>query len=535
MNVNDIFLLLGGLGLFLYGINLMSEGLKLIAGNRLKRIVENLTTNKWLGAFIGLSVTAIIQSSTATTVMVVGFVNASLMNIYQAAGVIIGANVGTTFTGLLFVLNLNDIAPFVIFLGAFAALFMKRKEFKHTGMILLGFGILFLGLNLMSTSVVPLRDSVFILSLFEYTRNPIVGLLVGFAVVAIIQSSTASLGILLIMMTSGIVTDLDQAIFILYGLNLGGVVTAVIASLGSSKAAKQAAAVNVIFNAIGAIIFTIITILPFGLTDFIRSLTDTLELQLVYAHIIYNVANTIFLLPFSVYIVKAAKRIVPDDPNDINEFKFKYIDNRLQGTPSLAVEQTVKEVTRMANIAYSNYIYSVAVACENPKSITANKSTVEHNEEVINYLKQEINKYLMKLNTTDLSDQDIKTINSCYKIVGYLERIGDLSLSSFIALEQYTKNKDNYTSETRRQLKKVANLCKESLTVTINLLESEKYSEVKANHVKELKEQINYLNKTDQYLINDLLIIRVLNNIARISGHSLNITRNLKFKEKDHS
>ena len=533
MTIQDLFFLLGGLGLFLYGISLMSDGLKLVAGNRLKRLVERLTTNKWLGALVGLTITAIIQSSTATTVMVVGFVNASLMTIYQAAGVIIGANVGTTFTGLLFILNLNDIAPFIIFIGAISSLFIKRKEFKHTGMILLGFGILFLGLNLMSTSLIPLRDAPFIGQLFYHTQNPIIGILVGLVVTAIIQSSTASLGIILVMMTAGIVTDLDQAIFILYGLNIGTCLTAVIATIGSSRAAKQAAGVHVVFNVVGAAIFTIITILPLGLTDFIRSLSPNIELQLVYAHIVYNVVLTLLLLPFSVQIVKIVKRFVKDNPDDDTEYRFKYIDRNQKTSINEALIQTGKEINRMADFVFKNYYLSIISSLENRKSVPKNKELVIENEKVVNYLKQEINAYLMELNTNNLDNTDVEIIGIHYKMTGYLERIGDLSEDTFLAIEQYLKGHEKFSKESLIKTKIIAKMAKESITRTLNLLESDEFDQSEVDAIADLKKEINALANFDVNLIDDILLIKILNNLTRISGHSLNIAKLQKYKNKN--
>jgi len=361
MTIYDIFFLLGGLGLFLYGMSLMSEGLSLVAGSKLKKLLEKLTRNKWFGAFFGFLVTAIIQSSTATTVMVLGFVDSSLMTLSQATGVIMGANAGTTLTGILFTFNIQNIAPFVIFIGTVAMLFIKRKSFKHTGMILLGFGILFLGLSLMSTAMMPLRESAFMSDLFIHTQIPLIGLLVGFVVTALIQSSTASVAILLSMVAAGIVTDLNQAIFILYGFNVGTVVTALIASINANKIAKQTAIVHVLFNVIGALIFTIITIMPLGFVSFIQSMSDSIALQLVYAHIIFNVATMLMLLPFSKYIIQMAERIIKKGSEDNNELRFKFIDRRLIKTPAIEVEHTIKEIDRMFEFVLDNFRLSTKI------------------------------------------------------------------------------------------------------------------------------------------------------------------------------
>ena len=278
--------------------------------------------------------------------MVLGFIDSSLMNLSQAAGIIMGANAGTTITGILFTFNIQDIVPFVIFIGTIATLFMKRKAFNHMGMILLGFGLLFLGLNLMSVSMVPLREAPLMAELFTHTQMPLVGLLVGFAVTALIQSSTASVGILLTMVAAGIVVDLHQAIFILYGFNVGTVVTTLLASIRGNKIAKQAAMVHVWFNIIGALILTALTILPFGFVSLIQNTSESIALQLVYAHIIFNVATLFILLPLSKFIIQLAEKCVKNAPDDTAHLKLKFIDRRLLRTPEIEVEQILKEIQR---------------------------------------------------------------------------------------------------------------------------------------------------------------------------------------------
>ena len=533
MALNDLFFLLGGLGLFLYGISLMSEGLELMAGNKLKRLVEKFTTNKWAGALLGVIVTAIIRSSTATTVMVVVFVNSAVMTLHQAAGVIMGANIGTTLASLIFIFNLDNIAPFVIFLGVISVLFLKRKAFKHAGMILLGFGFLFLGLNLMNTALVPMRDAAFITTLFHHTQNPLIGLFVGFIVVAVTQSSTASIGIIIAMMTAGIITDVNQAVFILYGLNVGTCLTAVIATIGSRKVAKQAAMVHVLFNVIGAVIFTIITILPLGFVDFVAGLTTNISLQLLYIHILFSLVTTLMLLPLSKYLVKAAQAVIKGDNHPVTEFRFKHIDKRLALTPAIAVEQTKKEINRMADFVYDNYVHSVTEALKDHKSISRNMDEIVEQEEVIDFLKKEINQYLMSLNTNKLNTTEIESIAACYKIVGHLERIGDLSQDTFFAINQYLKNKQVFSEDAGNEVRVVAKKVNEALVKSFDLLDSDSFNEQTLKDIKLLKKQVNALAGTNQdnyELINDILLIKILNNLARISGHAQNIAQVLKYK-----
>ena len=542
MTIYDIFFLLGGLGLFLYGMSLMSEGLSLFAGSKLKKILEKLTRNKWFGAFFGFLITAIIQSSTATTVMVLGFADSSLMTLSQATGVIMGANAGTTLTGILFTFNIQDIVPFVIFLGTIATLFIKRKSFKHMGMIVLGFGILFLGLNLMTSAMMPLRESAFMGDLFLHTQLPLIGLLVGFVVTALIQSSTASVGILLSMVAVGIVTDLNQAIFILYGFNVGTVVTALVASIRANKIAKQVAIVHVLFNSLGALIFTVITILPLGFVSLIQNMSSSIALQLVYAHIIFNVATMFILLPFSKYIIQMAEKIVGKGSDDSNELRFKFIDRRLVNTPSIEVERAVKEIGRMFELVLDNFRYSTKIDYKdkdikaedkNIKTKDKNFEFIAKNEELIDYLNKEINKFLVNLNTLKLKDKYIMTIGICYKTINYLERIESLSKDLTIAIKEYKKDEKSFYDNIS-EIELIIGLVEEMLTKTCKLFEDNEYDEdeKRMSEIKELNTKITNLTETNKELLkSEFDYIRILNNLGRISSNLICIVNALEHRK----
>ena len=531
MTIYDIFFLLGGLGLFLYGMSLMSEGLSLIAGSKLKKILKKLTSNKWLGAFFGFVVTTLIQSSTATTVMVLGFVDSSLMTLSQATGVIMGANAGTTLTGLLFTFNIQDIVPFIIFLGTVIVLFIKRKSFKHMGMILLGFGILFLGLNLMTSAMMPLRESAIMGDLFLHTQIPIIGLLVGFVVTALIQSSTASVGILLSMVAVGIVTDLNQAIFILYGFNVGTIVTTLIASIRANKAAKQTAIVHVLFNSLGALIFMVITILPLGFVSFIQSMSSSIAIQLVYAHIIFNFAAMLILLPFSKYIVIMAEKIIKKGSEDNNELKFKFIDRRLINTPPIEVEYTVKEIGRMFEFVLDNFKYSTKIDFKDAKGIDKNLELMVQNEEVINYLHKEINKFLISLNTLKLDDKHVITVGICYKTINYLGQVENLSKDIILAIKEYKKDKE-YFDEGMVKIEPIITLVEKILDKTHELFIDPYYDEnqKRISMVEDLNKKITSLTQTNKELLRaEFDYIRILNNLKRISSYAMCISKAVEY------
>ena len=292
----------------------MGDGLELAAGARLKNLIEKLTRNKYMGALIGLAVTAVIQSSSATTVMVVGFVNAGLMNLAQAVGVIMGANIGTTVTGLIIAINLKQIAPLAVFAGVVMMTFLKRNSHRHIGQIIAGFGILFVGMSTMSGAMEPIGQSDFAKGMITSFQNPLIGVLVGLAFTAVIQSSSASVGVLQALAFGGAIT-LPSAVYVIYGQNIGTCVTALLSSVGTNKTAKRTAVVHLLFNVIGTLLFVLITLLlPF--TEWMEQLAPgNVVLQISLVHICFNIVCTAILLPLSDYLVRLACRCVPgEDP-----------------------------------------------------------------------------------------------------------------------------------------------------------------------------------------------------------------------------
>ena len=310
MELTDIFTLLGGLALFLYGMTMMSNGLELAAGNKMKTILERLTANRFIGVAVGALITAIIQSSSTATVMVVGFVNAGLMELKSAVWIIMGANIGTTITGQLIAIDITALAPIIAFIGVALIAFFKSKKLDAFGTIIAGLGILFMGMDIMSGAMEPLRDSPTFVSMVSSFENPLIGILVGAGFTALIQSSSASVGILQALARSGVVT-LPSAIYVLYGQNIGTCITSVLASIGTTRNAKRTTIIHLSFNIIGTIIFVIISMLtPFA--DFMASLTPTnIPAQIANVHTIFNVVTTIVLLPFGAQLVKLTYIVLP--------------------------------------------------------------------------------------------------------------------------------------------------------------------------------------------------------------------------------
>ncbi|MCL2383784.1 MAG: Na/Pi cotransporter family protein [Oscillospiraceae bacterium] len=553
MALADLILFIGGIGLFLYGMKLMSDGLELSAGSKLKRILEILTKNKFIGVLVGFFVTAIIQSSTATVVMIVGFVNAGLMNLSQAVGVIIGANIGTTTTGLIIALNLHTIAPICIFIGALLILFSKKKKIKHIGMIIAGFGILFLGMRLMADSMRPLSYLPWVGDLLDFTENPWIGIAVGFVITALIQSSTAAMGILLAAMMSGVITDLDQAIFILYGQNLGTTLTVILSSIGSNKITKKAALIHLVYKTIGIGIVVIITLLPLGFVEFIRSLSDTPSTQLVFAHIIINIIMAAILLPFSSGIVKITEMIIKGEDKEKRDLDFKYIDKRLLEKPSLAVVQSYKEVERYAKLAFENYILAKNLVLEVDDE--AAPSTEEHevenplytkmriiyeNENNINNLGGKINQYLTKLTSADLEYTDVKLVASLYRLVINIERMGNHAVNIMKAYEDLKEGGQVFSEEALEELNAMFENVQKALEQAIKIFESGQYNLKRISAVSDLEEEVdlqneeyktNYLERVNKGTCSPssgVAFIKILTSLERIADYACNIANSVR-------
>ena len=535
MILNSIIYFMGGIGLFLYGMKLMSDGLELSTGSRLKKILELLTTNKYIGVLVGIVITAIIQSSTATTVMVIGFVNAGLMSLAQAVGVIIGANIGTTTTGLIIALNIHTVAPICIFVGSLISLLSKNKKAKYIGMVIMGFGILFLGMKVMSDAMKPLSTLPEVINFFKYAENPLIGIIIGIIVTAIVQSSTASIGILLAAMASGIITDLNQAIFILYGQNLGTCLTGILASLGSSKAAKKAALIHLVYNFIGITLVTIFTLLPFGFINFIKGLTGNVSQQLVYAHIIINVFMGIVLLPCSNLIIKITEIIIRGKDKPRTDADFEYIDEKLIDTPSFAIVQVHKEIERLAELALKNYKLIKNIILNKDKITTEKLDRISKNENTINHLSGRINKYLTRLSAQELEYTDVKLTMKLYRIILHIERIGNHGSNMIRAYGDLAKVNGKFTEEGIKELNQIVNNTEKALSKAIKIFIQSKSDNKKILEVKELETIVDqqneeYKNNHIERLDNKecsvaagIAFIKILTDLERIADYACNI------------
>jgi phosphate:Na+ symporter len=519
--------LIGGLGLFLFGMKMMGDGLENAAGDRLKSILEKVTSNRIMAVLVGTAVTAVVQSSSATTVMVVGFVNAGLMNLFQATGIIMGANIGTTVTAQLVAFKLDDAAPIFVGIGTAIVLFSKGKKNREIGNIILGFGILFMGMGIMGDAMSPLKKSEgFIQIIHTISGNWVLGLLTGLGMTAIIQSSSATTGIIIAMAGTGVV-DMSVALPFIFGCNIGTTVTALLASIGTSKSAHKAAFIHLTFNLIGTLIF-----IPFmgTLRNIVESVSPgDIPRQIANAHTIFNITNTIILLPFMNYLVLLVNKVISGE-DERETMGVKYIDERLLETPVIAVGQMIKETIRMANKAKENLQISMEAFVNNDESLV---EKVYENEKLINLLENEITNYLVKLSNTELSEEQLSIVTTTFHVVNDLERIGDHAENiADLASEKILKRLE-YSKEASEELQHIYKYTINSLEIAI---ESYENSDVKRAEsiinveqridslAKDLREaHIRRLNAGLCSATAGTIFMDIISNFERIGDHATNV------------
>ena len=428
MQVTDFIGLLGGLALFLYGMQMMSTGLEAAAGSRMKAILEKLTANRFLGVLVGALITMVIQSSSATTVMVVGFVNSGLMTLSQAVWIIMGANVGTTVTGQLIALDVGAVAPLVAFIGVAMVVFLKAPKSHHYGQILAGLGMLFIGMDMMSSSMSPLRDSAAFVKLVSSFSNPLIGILVGAVFTAVIQSSSASVGILQALARSGVIT-MNTAVYVLFGQNIGTCVTSLLASIGTNRNAKRTTLIHLMFNLIGTALFTSICIF-FPLVSLVEGFTPgDVTKQIANMHTLFNVVTTLLLIPFGTYLAKLTYKLLPEEAvEESEEMHLEYltdkniIDNGTLGSSLLHVDLLRQEVFRMLKMAISNVALGYDSVMNNDPS---RLDEAEKAEDYLDYLNKEISHFISHTIPFENNDKVSTAMSRYFSIVGNIERIGD--------------------------------------------------------------------------------------------------------------
>ena len=494
-HVGNLFAFIGGLGMFLYGMDIMASGLQKTAGNKMKDLLGYLTNNRILGVLVGALVTAIIQSSSATTVMVVGFVNAGIMNLTQAAGVIMGANVGTTITAWLVsanewagALKPDFFAPFILGIGAFIITFSNKQKMTQKAEIAVGFGILFIGLSSMSSSIGVYQDSPVFYKAFQVLGgNPILGILVGAVVTAIIQSSSASVGILQTLAMRGIV-NWRSAIFITLGQNIGTCITAILSSAGANKTAKRAAVIHLSFNVLGAAIYGVIMTIFFGIFPDL-AMQHISSTQISIFHSIFNISVTILLFPFANALVKLSgliirEELVEDEEEEEPEEKaLRHLDPRILETPAFAVENAVKEVVSMGEIVLKNLnrVTKEAMSGE-PRQSKIDK--VHNDEQVINHLEPMITEYLVKISHLAITEKEMKVVNNLFDSITDIERSGDHVENMAGYLQHIKDMNENISEDAIEELRNMNNLVRAAFESAICAIEFD--------DTKEAKEALSY-------------------------------------------
>lgn len=530
MSIQNFLLFAGGIGLFLFGIKFMGDGLELAAGSKLKKLLEVLTSNRFLAVLVGFVVTAVIQSSSATTVMVIGFVNAGLMNLAQAVGVIMGANIGTTVTSVLIALDLTDIAPLAIFIGVILMIFFKKKMTTHIGQIICGFGLVFLGMSTMSSSMEPLRDFQPFQDFIISANNPFMGVMIGLVMTGIIQSSSATIGILQALAGQGLV-PIEFAVYVLYGMNIGTCVTALISTAGTKINSKRAAVIHLLFNVIGTGIFMLITAYtPY--IELLKMISDSTMVQISAAHIIFNVVSTVVLFPFANVLVKLSCRLVPGKEASDEEMHLKYLDERILNTPPFAIVQVGKEVKRMAEMAQKNFA-AAANALINMDVSEVEK--ISEREKAINFLNHKITSYLIKINSLDLLENDSKYIGSLFHVVNDIERIGDHALNLSEAAQKSVEDKLTLSDKAKEELRDLFDNTQKLLSGAIEAFDKQTLTVDESFKLYELEEHIDDLSDLYQNThiarLNNMecsteagmLFVNTITDFERVGDHAINI------------
>ncbi len=521
----------GGLGLFIYGMHLMAAGLQKAAGKKLERIIEALTKNKFIGVLVGAAVTAIIQSSSATTVMVVGFVNAGIMNLTQAVGIIMGANIGTTMTGQIVSFNLEAYAPVAVGIGMFMFMISKKQKNKHIAEILLGFGILFIGMEFLKDSLTPLREiQAFKDLLVSFGSNPLLGLLIGFGLTFIVQSSSASIGMLIALASQGLL-PIESALPILYGDNIGTCTTALLSSIGTTKNAKRAAIMHLSFNVIGSLLFMIVLTVP--IQHLVVSIDPgNVPRQIANAHTFFNLINVVVQLPFSFVLIKIATWVIPDGKEGETEKTTKYIDERILETPSIALNSAIKETLHMGNVAKESFVESMSALFDNKEEHAYNTFEIE---KTVNILEKSITEYLVKLSNREITENSRIKVDGLFNAVNDIERIGDhadnIAELSLSAIEK----RIHFSTDALAELREMYDYALDAFKLTLESLRELnrdkalvviKYEE-KVDHLEKIcrKHHIDRLNRNECSSEAGIIFNDIISNIERVSDLSANIAR----------
>lgn len=543
MELKDIMGLLGGLALFLYGMQMMSSGMEAAAGNKMKSILEKLTANRFLGVLVGAAITAVIQSSSATTVMVVGFVNSGIMNLRQAVWIIMGANIGTTITGQLIALDVGEIAPLIAFLGVAVIVFTKNDKLHHIGNICAGLGVLFIGMDMMGAAMKPLGNSPEFVKLLTEFENPLLGILAGMVFTALIQSSSASVGILQALAGSGVI-GLNSAAFVLFGQNIGTCVTALLASIGTNRNAKRTTIIHISFNVIGTVIFTLLCIFT-PLVSFMQNITpDNAPAQIANLHTLFNVVTTIILIPFGGVLAAFSEKLLKDKPEDDKEVSLQYISNirnineEKLGVSAIGMVTVKNEILRMLGMAKEN----VRMAFETFEHNDTEKfEEIKKREDYVDFLNKEIAGYISRAITHERTEQGSKVFNSFYTIAGNIERISDHALNVAEYAQTIDAKNIRLSDTATDEIGKIKEICDKLLgklcDCSGNVLDWYKEIACMEQHIDDMTKEYrdNMFERIQNGTCSDegsILFSEMLTDFERIGDHGLNIADEIVKNQK---
>ena len=537
MEITQLLGLFGGLALFLYGMQMMSEGLENAAGDRMERILEKLTSNRFLGVAVGALITAVIQSSSATTVMVVGFVNSGMMTLQQAVWIIMGANIGTTITGQLVALDIGAFAPVIAFVGVALIVFMKNPKLHYIGGVLAGFGMLFIGMDMMGAAMKPLREFPPFIELMTSFTNPLFGILAGAVFTAIIQSSSASVGILQTLAATGLI-PFSSAVFVLFGMNIGTCITAVLASIGTNRSAKRTTIIHLMFNIIGTVVFTLVC-LSFPIAELVGGFTPGKPAaQLANMHTVFNIATTIMLIPFGTLLAKAATKILPDAPEDakntslLGELNKEFGRTRTQlGADAIHMDLLRQEIERMIILANQNVEKCFNAVLNN--DMTLLKEAAE-TEKLIDTLNKDISQYISKILVNSNNWTNVTSFEQYFLITGNTERIGDHAMNIGEYLQTIKKKNIEFSDSAKNEIATMRDITQKAIN---KVLQKDGDDMVWLTSIAAMEQQIDDMTKS--YREHHLQRMRegrcseeaciiyseLLTDFERIGDHVLNIAQ----------
>ena len=538
--------LLAGLGLFLYGMETMSDGLERVAGKQLKNLLGAVTKNRMTQVLLGFIITVLMQSSSATTVMLVGFVNAGIMQLSQAVGIIMGANIGTTMTVLMMSVKL-DFDIIFCFIGCivlFMMMFAPKKFGKMEGIVpvIFGVGALFLGMGIMSSAMSPLREWEGFRNALAAVNNPIVAVLIGAGITAIIQSSAASIAILMPLAELGLI-DFQMCMFILFGQNIGTCVTAVLACIGTTATSKRVACVHLLFNVIGTVIFIIFALI-FPLHTWIQNLVPgNISMQISVTHIIFNSVTTVLLLPLCNVLEQMACIIIRDDGKVGEVMRLEHFDQRMLNAPAVAAEQLFNEAIRMGSIAKANFVRAIECFDEWDDDKAAE---VQRNEEVLDFLNHEITTYLVEVKGLDLNAQDTLLVGSLFHVVNDMERVGDHSQNILEAAQLRHNEEIKFSDKAVRELDDLSAMITNQLDCAMEIFSKQDGSGVALSQVEAAEQEIDditealrqhHVDRLKQHKCsakNGMIYLDILTNLERIGDHAENIASSVEKQQTAH-